>query len=334
MLQNVQRAMSGKTERLMKLEQILLESPEGLTRAEVGRRMGVHRATAARYIDELSEVEPVLEISAGRFGINVNHYLPRLRISIHEATALFLAAQLIGDHADRFNPHAAIAIRALGRAFDPIAPRVAANLEAEADRMERLADGRRDERFVNNLEVTTQAWAEGRLVEILNYSIQRRQHSEYICGIDSIVPYAAGNTLHVVATIEGEDGPRTFRLDRIRTVRLVEPIRRYQPAAPFVRDEDFADTWGIWTGDDEPVDVELKFYADVARRVKETRWHRSQLIEELPDGDLIWRARIAEPRNMYPWIRGWGANVEIIRPVELRKEFREEVRCMSRIYGV
>jgi len=326
--------MSGKFERMMKLEQILLEAPDGLTRAEVGRRMGVHRATAARYIDELSEIEPVQEISPGRFGISAGNYLPRLRISIHEATALFLAAQLIGDHADRFNPHAPIAIRALGRAFDPIAPMIAANLEAEADRMERRAEGRHDERFIHNLEMITQAWAEGNYVELLHYSVRRGQHNEYVCGIDSVIPYAAGNTLHVVATVENETGRRTFRLDRIRSVRYLDPPRRYQPAAPFVRDEEFADAWGIWTSDDEPTDVELRFGSDVARRVKETRWHRSQSIEELPNGDLIWRARIAEPREMYPWIRGWGANVEIIRPLDLRKEFREEVRAMSRTYGL
>jgi predicted DNA-binding transcriptional regulator YafY len=319
---------------MLKLEQILLESPNGLTRAEIGRRMRVHRATAARYLDELSEVEPVREMSPGRFGIDPEHYLPRLRVTIHEATALFLAAQLVGDHADRFNPHAPVAIRALGRAFDPIAPLIASNLEAEADRMERHASGRHDERFVHNLETITQAWAEKRIVKILHFSIRRGEHTEYRCGIDSVVPYAAGNTLHVVATVEGEDRRRTFRLDRIRSVRLIEPLRHYEPVETFVKDEEFRDAWGIWTTDCEPVEVELLFDATVARRVSETRWHHSQEIEDLPDGGLIWRGRIAEPREMYPWIRGWGSHVEILKPANLRSEFIDEVRRMMKMYGV
>lgn len=326
--------MAGKLERMVQLEHLLIEAPDGLTRAEVGRRMGVHRATAARYIDELSGMEPVVEVTPGRFSISTRDYLPRLRFSIHEATALFLATQLTGEHAERFNPHASLAVRALGRAFDPIAPLIAANLDAEADRMERTSDERRDDRFVRNLELVTRAWAESRYVDILYYSVDRGRHREYRCGIDSIVPYVAGNTLYVIMTKEGEEKRRTFRLDRIRTVRLVEPFRRYRPRTPFVHEREFADAWGNGTSDGEPVDVELRFSSDVARRVREMRWHSSQSIEQLPDGDLIWRARVAEPRTMYRWIRGWGAAVEIIRPQELRKEFRAEVRRMARTYGV
>jgi|GEM_PF-3316084 len=44
----------NKAERLLQLEQLLLAFPEGLYKAEIARRLGVHRATAGRYIDELS----------------------------------------------------------------------------------------------------------------------------------------------------------------------------------------------------------------------------------------------------------------------------------------
>ncbi len=64
----------------------------------------------------------------------------------------------------------------------------------------------------------------------------------------------------------------------------------------------------------------LKFHHDVAQRVKETRWHRSEKSpEELSDGSVIWRAWVAEPQEMLPWIRGWGADVEVLEPKELRK---------------
>jgi len=69
-------------------------------------------------------------------------------------------------------------------------------------------------------------------------------------------------------------------------------------------------------------------------RVKETRWHRSEQLEEQLDGSVIWRARVAEPQEMVPWIRGWGADVEVLAPPELREMMTGEARRLARVYGV
>lgn len=44
----------NKAERLIRMERLLLAHPEGLHRAEIARRLGVHRSTVGRDIDELS----------------------------------------------------------------------------------------------------------------------------------------------------------------------------------------------------------------------------------------------------------------------------------------
>jgi hypothetical protein len=58
--------------------------------------------------------------------------------------------------------------------------------------------------------------------------------------------------------------------------------------------------------------------------VQETRWHRSERTEPQPDGSLVWRAQIAEPKEMLPWIRGWGADVEVLGPEGLRGTLEAE----------
>ena len=70
--------------------------------------------------------------------------------------------------------------------------------------------------------------------------------------------------------------------------------------------------------------VVLKFSRQAAGRVKETRWHRSEQVSELEDGSLVWEARIASTVEMLPWIRGWGAQVEVIEPEELRQQLVRE----------
>ena len=44
-----------KGERIAQLELLLRSHPEGMRRAEIARRMGVHRSTISRYVDDLSK---------------------------------------------------------------------------------------------------------------------------------------------------------------------------------------------------------------------------------------------------------------------------------------
>jgi predicted DNA-binding transcriptional regulator YafY len=67
--------------------------------------------------------------------------------------------------------------------------------------------------------------------------------------------------------------------------------------------------------------------------VRETEWHRSEEVEEQPDGSLIWRAKVAEPQEMVPWIRGWGADVEVLGPDDLRGQMTGEARRLAKSYG-
>ena len=84
-------------------------------------------------------------------------------------------------------------------------------------------------------------------------------------------------------------------------------------------------------GKSETITV-LRFHPRVAGRVQESRWLRSQQVEVQPDGYLLWRAKVAEWQEMLPWIRGWGADVEVVAPVALRAELEREVRRLMQLY--
>ncbi|MCX8062238.1 MAG: WYL domain-containing protein, partial [Anaerolineales bacterium] len=55
-------------------------------------------------------------------------------------------------------------------------------------------------------------------------------------------------------------------------------------------------------------------------------------VSVLEDGSLLWRAQIAEPTEMLPWIRGWGADVEVLAPDWLRERMREEAERTYKLY--
>ena len=93
--------------------------------------------------------------------------------------------------------------------------------------------------------------------------------------------------------------------------------------------------WGIWRGEGEPVTVKLKFApGEATRRVQESVWHPLEQVTPTEDGGCLWQAPIAEWREMLPWVKGWGAEVEVLEPGELREALRREAQRLAEMYGV
>jgi predicted DNA-binding transcriptional regulator YafY len=90
--------------------------------------------------------------------------------------------------------------------------------------------------------------------------------------------------------------------------------------------------WDV-VGDDTPVEVTLRFAPGVAARVAETRWHPSQRTEVAPDGSLLWRATVTGILEVRSWILGWGADVEVVGPPDLRAWVAEQVARAAATYG-
>ncbi len=313
----------------MQLEQLLLAHPQGLHRSEIARRLGVHRSTSARYVTELGSFLPITEDDNGLIGINRDSYLSHIRLTIHESLSLYLASRLMADRMDRFNPHAASALRKLGQSLQAFSPTIAEHIVAEAEKVEG-SRARRDPVYLSVLETLTKGWSESRIIDVLHHSVHRDANDTYHFAVYLIVPYAVGQTVQAIGQCAGEDHLRTLRVDRILHATLTSDSYTIPADQRIPRMLESA--WGIWYSDAEPVEVVLRFSAQVAHRVRETVWHASQEITDLPNGELVWRAHIAEPREMVPWIRGWGADVEVLAPEELRQKIAEEARALEKIY--
>jgi len=318
----------SKAERLLQLEQLLLAYPEGLHKAEIARRLGVHRSTAGRYVEQLSLRVPIWQ-DGNLYGIDRDDYLTHVRLTIHESMALHLAARLMATRTDKHNPHAASALRKLGHALRRIAPLVSDHLLASADVMDDQSR-RHDPVYMEVLETLTRAWSQGRKVHLWHRH-ESGQVYEYDFDPYFIEPYAVGQTSHVIGWREPPGAVRTFKLERIQRIELT--AQPYTIPEEFDPHERLADAWGIWYTEAEPVEVVLRFHPRVAHRVRETQWHRSEEVEEQADGSLIWRARVAEPQEMLPWIRGWGADVEVVEPKDVRDRMAGEARRLAEVYG-
>lgn len=325
------KRLEKKIENLDNLTHLLLTHPKGLRKAEIARRLDVHRSTAAEYIDDLSLMGiPVYEPSPGHFSINRDRYEIKLSLTMHESLAIHLAARLLTTRTDKYNPHAASTLRKLGFALETLAPLISSHVALSAEVLD-SERRRRDPVFLQALETLTQAWALGRKVH-LTHEMPNGEVFDYDFAPYFIEPYAVGRTTHVIGWRELPGAIRTFKIERIRTIKLLD--EEYVIPDSFDPREQLQSAWGIWFTEGEPVTVKLKFSRKVSKRVQETQWHHTQEIQELDDGTLIWEAQVAEPREMLPWIRGWGADCEVLEPKGLRKALVREAERLAEVYGV
>lgn len=321
--------LDKKIERLEQFKHLLLENPDGLTKAEAARRLEVHRSTIAEYIDDLSvQGVPIYEPSPERFAINRADYKVQIHLTLNESAAVHLAARLLTTCTDKHNPHAASALRKLGLALDKFAPLISRHLALSADVLDDDAR-RRDPVFTSVLETLTQAWSLGRKVR-LTHQMDDGKVFEYDFAPYFIEPYAIGRAVHVIGLREPPSKVKTFKVERIRTVKLLDAT--YVIPADFDPREKLRGAWGIWYTDRPPEKVVLRFSRQVAYRVRETKWHYDEQVDEQPDGSLLWTAHIDEWQEMLPWVRGWGSECEVVEPKELRETLMGEAKAMAERY--
>ena len=318
--------IENKTVRLAQIETLLMDHPEGLTQAELARRLGVHRSTILRNLADMQA--PIYE-DHGRLFLDREAYLVNLRLTLHEALSIHLAGRFMATCMDRRNPHVASMLRKLGISLERLAPLISHFIRSSADTFDDNSK-RQDPHYQQVLEKITLAWAEKRKVQIWYRGTEEKVVKEYVFCPYFIEVGAVGQAIYAIGRIEPQKEMRTFKIDRVERIELLKEI--YAIPKKFDPQQLLSQAWGIWYTDQQPVKIQLRFSPRVAARVKETRWHPTEEVVEQTDGSLLWCASIAEPREMQPWIRGWGADVEVLEPKELREGILKELTQAIAIY--
>ncbi len=320
----------SRAERLLQEESIILTHP-GIKRTELAGRLGVHRSTIGRDIDEISVLYPLTENEEGGLYFPEGFSLDSITFSSFEAVYVYLACKLMADTLDRHSPFAASAMRKLGIAIEKVSPPLSKIMKQDADKL----DGRKqilDRTFLAALEGLTIGWMKHEMVRIKYNSPSHGSVHVYDVGIARILPNRLGGTFVVLTFQTDENKMRLFRIDRIKSV--VSLNKNFIIPDTIEVEKKLNEAFSIWFKDAPPTMVRLKFSSDTAKRVKETQWHTSQQITDLENGEILVKFLISEPEEMYPWIRGWGKDVEILEPEYLRQRYIDEIREMAERYGI
>jgi predicted DNA-binding transcriptional regulator YafY len=287
----------------------------GVAVTDISKLTGMTTRTIYRDIKALEDelAVPVFQAGRGRYGIEKKYFLPPLRLTVPEAVVLFLASRLIARWSDEYDQAVISAFTKLADLLpQPIARHVAAT-------MLNVGSAGPNEPFTRNFALVAQGWAEGRVVEFDYEPASEGADARHA----RVRPYflepdAAGRSVYLIGFDETVGAMRTLKVERMR--RAVLTADRYEIPAEFDPDRWLAHSWGIWSSDTTPVaHVRLRFDASVAPRVRESVWHRSQRLTDLPDGGVEMELDVAGIVEVRPWILGWGDAVEVLAPPELRE---------------
>ena len=313
--------------RFYRVLRFLAAHPEGASVDAVAGFVAMSRRTVYRDLRALEgEIGIPLWNEDGRWGIVEGAFLPPLRLTLDEAVAFFFAARLTAQFADRYDPDMGAAFQKLAEILPPV---VARHLERTIDV---LASRPPDERLTRNLRLLARAWAERRVVELTydaaTYSPGRPPRRS------RVHPYlieasATTRALYLMGYDESRGAVRTFKLQRVLELSIAPET--FEPPDPAVVQEGLARAWGV-IADQEEVEVELRFDAEIASLVTETTWHPTELVMRQEDGSVLWRARVPGTLEIRRWILGWGAQVEVLAPPELRDEVAATYRKAAARY--
>lgn len=325
-----------KKERWDLIEQQLLTHPQGLRQIDVVKRLGSNRSTISRDIQEMSLSYPIIESDDGLLRMDKSGYLHTVKLSMHQLEALHLSARLFAKVMRFPFPHAAGALRKLADAQGRVSLALADRIRETAEELDAFAvdSGNEYAHYSRIIEDLGIAISENRPVKIVHFSSTRQDTTAYLVAPVTLEPHHEGKAVHLVAWDEHAEPPffRTLKIERIELIELLDPDYELYQRIPFEAVSGlFKDAWSIWRKEGTE-EVVLHFSPVVAGRVAETQWHSSQRLEPKDDGSLVWRGRIAQPKEMYPWIRGWGPDVQVLKPQWLKEMHKEDFLKGMKLY--
>ena len=315
--------VQSKAARLRRLEHLLYNSPAGMRVVDLAERCGVDRRTIYRDLGALEDMGVPVWENDGRYGLERESYLSTVRVNLNEAVALYFAARLLSHHSDEHNPHVVSALDKLAAGLPDVTISTHLARVAEVIQLRHLRSD-----YIRTLEIITRAWADRRRV-LMRYraasgDITEREVCPYFLEVSRSEPAS-----YMIAYDALRDALRTFKLERIVDAEMLEET--YIIPDSFDPYTHLASAWGVV--DDAEVEVRLRFSPAVASRVKESTWHHSQRVRDLPDGGCEITMQVGGTREMRSWVLGWGAEVEVLAPEHLRRELREHAERMLVMYA-
>ena len=214
-----------KGDRVAQLELILRSHPEGMRKSDIARRMGIHRSTVGRYIEELKALSDAEIYEDGSLvKIRIKDPEEKLSLSVYESLAFNLGAEMLMTKSEFRNPHLASGLKKIAMNMQNYAPSVANNIISLAEEVEaQVNSGGKHGRYNATLEVLIDAWTSGRMVRIIHKTASGEEETELAPYFIGFVEDENGRTqITVTGRLRHTTEVVTLDIKHIKSVVLLE----------------------------------------------------------------------------------------------------------------
>ncbi|MBD3258826.1 WYL domain-containing protein [candidate division GN15 bacterium] len=302
----------------------LLRSRKTLNAARLAEECGVTERSIYRDIISLSEANVPIYFDNG-YKLATDNFLPPLNFSFEEYACLKTALE---STPLSLSPHHADLIR-----------RVKAKVEAGLS--EPTRERKRTAVDVSHVDIVSsqvsdraahfyadleQAIADQVAIEI-EYDTIEHGLSER-----TVEPYFIifrGHAFYFVAYCRLREGFRTFRVDRLRALRVTEEF--FARRADINARTYFDGSWQLFDG--EPIEVVARFHGRSARVILTGKHHPDEEVERLGEDAVDYRVTVKGLFEISRWLLGFGDEVEVLQPTELRRRLAEVGQYFRNTYG-
>ena len=318
----------AKGERVAQLELLLHSHPEGLRRAEIARRLGVHRSTISRYVDELKTHDVDIYEDNNLIKIKENENEANIDLSVYESLALNMSAEALVSNTEFQNAHLASGLRKIALNMRSYAPKVSDNIRNLADQIDkRIREQESGGQFNSVLEVLIDSWVSGRIVKVVQAGGEETELAPYFIGFredenNHRSPISVtGRLRHTqeIVTIDIATITSAMILDETYTIPdILKPFKVPE------RRLDYA------SGDTIPLVLNVK--ESSALNVFHSLEHGKETIAKTDRGMEV-KLNVENSIDLLMKLFQCGASVEIVEPAWFRKKYTNYLKDILAVYS-
>lgn len=294
---------------------VMFQSRELLRAQDLADRFEISVRTVYRDMDALSQAGvPVYGVGGEGYRLMEGYYLPPITFSPEEAQALALSLSMfLGFSTEGKTRESAEAVLEKIRSILP--KRQKREFEALQAILEFMAFTQLQLDFDNRQLIDFQrAIHERNLMRIVYHSLANDEKTERI--VEPLSLLMLNRTWLLTAYCRLRKSVRNFNLDRIDHYSVLAQTFTPQeiPAREFR---------------EQNLEILVTFDHEVVRWVRE-RQHFSFVEEGISNNDgVVMKYLVSEWTSISAWLLGWGANMQIVSPQELRAHIAETARLMA-----
>lgn len=309
----------NKTDRMLAI--VLELQGKGRQRAEdLADTFETSKRTIYRDIQALCEAGvPLISTPGHGYTLMQGYFLPPLSFTTEEATMLLLGSNYMAQNFDAQYRQAA---QSASRKIEGVLPE---RLRGDVQYLQQSIQFVVPETPGSNAERECLQKLRRALLERLtvrfHYHTRYAQEAQSAQNTREADPYGLvyfANAWHLAAYCHLRQGRRTFRLERMENLELLNRtfqrptnLQMYQPDKEQARN----------------IVVRALFDQEVARWVREARPHATTAIEDTPDG-LLLTLMARQESEIRQWLLSWGRHVRVLEPESLRKQLLAEAEMM------